>query len=152
MSFLSRRAKFYCSVWNQRKLLLQVVCVLIKHVYLNHKNYQGDPEVQKQWRGKVIKDDPIVTSNKRGTLTFATSGPNTRTSQMFINTNTRGNKFLDGQGFSTIGEVVEGMDIVDQINDEYREMPNQGKIQNKGNKYLEAAFPKLSYIVSAKGS
>ena len=113
---------------------------------------QGDPAVQKQWRGKIIQDDPVVESNRRGTVTFATSGPDSRTTQMFINTNSRGNKFLDSQGFSPIGEVIEGMEFVDQINDEYKEKPDQGRIQNKGNAYLTKEFPNLSYIVSAKSA
>jgi len=129
---------------------------LVLHLYSIQKNVtieiQGDPDVQKKWRGKVLKDDPVLSSNKRGTLTFATSGPNSRTSQMFINTNTKGNKFLDGQGFAPIGEVISGMEYVDLINDEYKEKPGQGKIQNQGNKYLEAEFPRLSHIVSSKSS
>jgi peptidyl-prolyl cis-trans isomerase A (cyclophilin A) len=108
--------------------------------------------VQKQWRGKVITDDPVTETNRRGTVTFATSGPNTRTTQMFINTNTHGNNFLDKQGFSPIGEVIEGMEFVDLINDEYKEKPDQGKIQNKGNTYLEKEFPNLSYIFSTKNA
>mmetsp|Transcript_29664 Transcript_29664/g.38794 ORF Transcript_29664/g.38794 Transcript_29664/m.38794 type:complete len:277 (-) Transcript_29664:227-1057(-) len=106
----------------------------------------GDPKVQSVWRGKSLKDDIVKKTNARGTVTFATSGPNTRTTQMFINTKKKGNAFLDTQGFSPIGEVISGMEYVDQIYDGYMEKPNQGKIQNKGNAYLEKEFPKLSYV------
>mmetsp|Transcript_2767 Transcript_2767/g.4750 ORF Transcript_2767/g.4750 Transcript_2767/m.4750 type:complete len:182 (-) Transcript_2767:33-578(-) len=113
----------------------------------------GDPAVEKSWKAKGnLKDDPVVGTNQRGTITFATSGPNTRTTQMFINTNPVGNKFLDKQGFSPIGEIISGMEFVDQINEEYRELPNQGKINNRGNEYLDKEFPRLSFIASAKTS
>lgn len=115
----------------------------------------GNPETQAYWRSKSLSDDPVKVSNKRGTVVFATAGPNTRTTQIFINTNPNGNGFLDKQGFSPIGEVVEGMDVVDKFYSGYGEGapsgkgPNQGLIQAKGNEYLESKFPKLSYFSKA---
>jgi len=106
----------------------------------------GIPAIPANQRKNSIKDDPVTQTNARGTLTYATSGANTRTTQMFINTRKGGNKFLDGQGFSPIGVVIKGMDLVDEIYGGYKEKPGQGQIQNKGNTYLDKEFPLLSYI------
>ena len=115
----------------------------------------GDPKIQAEWRSKNIQDDPVKVSNERGTVVFATAGPNTRTTQIFVNTRDQGNGFLDKQGFSPIGKVIEGMDIVDRFYSGYGEGapagkgPNQGLIQLRGNGYLKEQYPKLSYIESA---
>ncbi|KAL3765679.1 hypothetical protein ACHAW5_006359 [Stephanodiscus triporus] len=111
----------------------------------------GDPEVQGRWRSRNLRDDPVSVANKRGTIVFATAGPNTRTTQIFVNLSDR-NSFLDKQGFSPLGEVVSGMDVVERFYSGYGEGapsgkgPNQGLIQAKGNSYLESSYPKLSYF------
>ena len=108
----------------------------------------GIPAISKEWEGKTIKDDPVLLSNTRGVLTYATAGPNTRTTQLFINYGD--NSGLDSQGFSGVGTVVgDGMDIVDKIYSGYGQTPNQGQIYSEGNSYLKANFPNLDYIISA---
>ncbi|GAX17951.1 hypothetical protein FisN_18Hh162 [Fistulifera solaris] len=115
---------------------------------------QGNPSIQAEWRSKSLLDDPVKVSNSRGTVVFATAGPNSRTTQLFINT--ADNSFLDKQGFSPIGKVISGMDVVDKFYAGYGEGaprgpgPNQGMIQMRGNAYLESTYPKLSYISSIK--
>mmetsp|Transcript_59927 Transcript_59927/g.106613 ORF Transcript_59927/g.106613 Transcript_59927/m.106613 type:complete len:214 (-) Transcript_59927:57-698(-) len=105
----------------------------------------GEPSVAAQWRDKNIKDDPVTKSNTKGMVTYANAGKNTRTSQMFINF--RDNSFLDNQAFAPFAEVLgNGMDVVEKINSEYGENPNQGLIQSQGNQYLSGQFPRLSYI------
>ena len=107
----------------------------------------GNPKVQKDWRDANIDDDKVTQSNKKGYITFATSGENSRTSQVFINY--EDNSFLDSKGFAPFGKVVEGMDVVEKIYSGYGEKPNQGSIQSQGNAYLSKSFPKLDYIKKA---
>jgi len=107
----------------------------------------GDPKIQSAWFKANIPDDPVTQSNKRGFITFATAGPNSRTTQLFINF--RDNPGLDSRGFAPFGQVISGLEIVDKINAEYGELPDQGRIQAEGNRYLTKAFPKLDYIKKA---
>jgi peptidyl-prolyl cis-trans isomerase A (cyclophilin A) len=108
----------------------------------------GDPQISAAWREANIPDDPVQATNARGTITFATAGPNTRTTQLFINY--RDNGRLDSMGFSPFGKIAEGMEVVDKIYSGYGEAPSQGKIQAEGNAYLESKFPKLDYIKTAR--
>ena len=92
-----------------------------------------------------IKDDPILSkySNIRGTVTFATSGPDTRTTQMFINV--EDNARLDGMGFAPVGRVLgDGMRLIDEIYSQYGEKPSQSKGEEQGNLYFDKSFPLLS--------
>src|SRR3954452_5930343 len=107
----------------------------------------GDPAIQSNWANANITDDPVTQSNKKGYVTFATRGKDTRTTQVFVNF--KDNGFLDSQGFAPFGEVTSGMDVVEKISAEYGEKPNQGSIQSEGNKYLNAQFPKLDYVKAA---
>ncbi len=114
----------------------------------------GDPKLNTVWRQARIQDDPVKQSNKRGYVSFATSGPNSRTTQVFINFSDR-NAQLDGMGFAPFGKVVEGMNIVDRLYSGYGDGaprgsgPDQGKLQMEGNAYLDKGFTKLDAIKSA---
>jgi peptidyl-prolyl cis-trans isomerase A (cyclophilin A) len=113
----------------------------------------GNPKVMEKWREARIQDDAVKQSNARGTLVFATAGPNTRTTQLFINFGNNAN--LDQMGFSPFGKVVSGMEVVDSLYKEYGEGaprgrgPDQGRIQREGNAYLKEMFPDLDFVKTA---
>jgi peptidyl-prolyl cis-trans isomerase A (cyclophilin A) len=113
----------------------------------------GDPKVSTVWREARIKDDAVKVSNKRTFVTFATAGPNTRTTQVFISYGDNSN--LDSQGFSPFGQVVSGMKVVDSLYSGYGEGapggrgPNQARVQQEGNAYLASSFPNLDHVKKA---
>ena len=113
----------------------------------------GDPTLGYQWRNSVIPDDPVTQSNTRGRVSFAKSGPNSRINEVFINL--RDNPSLDEEGFSPIGEVVEGMEVVEAFHVGYCDGPPRGdgpyqaRARAQGNAYLDADFPQLTRILRA---
>lgn len=111
----------------------------------------GDPAVSDAWEKVRLTDDPPnMKSNVRGILTYGTTGqPNSRGTQLFINY--KDNSYLDKQGFVPIGEVVEGMELVDMLYADYGAAPQneQGTLVSQGNKYMASKYPKLDYIKTA---
>jgi cyclophilin family peptidyl-prolyl cis-trans isomerase len=114
----------------------------------------GDPKVNELWATGTLSDDPVKEHNIKGTVSYAKNGPNARTTQLFINLKDN-RKTLDGTGFAPNGKVVEGMDVVESIYGAYGDMPPAGqgpdpsKIQQQGNDYLDAHFPRLDFIKKA---
>jgi peptidyl-prolyl cis-trans isomerase A (cyclophilin A) len=108
----------------------------------------ADPAVNKVWKAAAIKDDRVIQSNKRGSIVFATAGPNTRTTQLFINYADNGR--LDRMGFAPFGSVIEGMDVVDKIYSAYGESPRQDLITERGDAYVKANFPAIDKIKLAR--
>lgn len=114
----------------------------------------GDPEVNAAWESLTIPDDSVTQSNRRGFVSFAMAGPNTRTTQIFINL--IDNTQLDGMGFAPFGQVVEGMSVIDSLYADYGDGPPSGfgpdqtRLMREGNSYLEREFPKLDFIRTAR--
>ena len=136
---------------------------LVKHHYYDNASFfrvvpnfvvqfglSAYPPVSAAWSKANINDDPVTQSNKRGYLTFATAGPNTRTTQVFISL--KDNAGLDRQGFAPFGVVEgQGMKVVDMFYDQYGDNagPDQGQIEKEGKAYLDKGWPKLDSIKTA---
>jgi peptidyl-prolyl cis-trans isomerase A (cyclophilin A) len=139
---------------------------LVKHGYYNDVRFfrvlsgfmaqfgiNGDPKIAASWSNANIRDDPVRKSNQRGHITYATAGPNTRTTQVFINFGD--NRGLDAQGFAPFGRVISGMNVVDALYAGYGEGaprgpgPSQTRIEREGNAYLAKNFAKLDYVKKA---
>ncbi len=113
----------------------------------------ADPYVTQAWKSEYLVDDPLVASNTRGRVAFAKGGLHTRTTEIFISH--KDNSQLDERGFTPIGEVIEGMDVVDAFYSEYGDGPPRGEgpyqamAAARGNEYLDAEFPELTRILRA---
>lgn len=113
-----------------------------------------DFKVHDVWRLLFIPDDPPKEKNRRGTLAYAKSDPNTRATEIFINL--ADNVVLDEQGFVPLANVVEGMEVVDKFYSGYGELRPEGKyidagrVEEEANEYLVPRFPKLDYIKRAR--
>ena len=110
----------------------------------------GSPEVSRAWQNATIPDDPVRHSNTPGTISFATAGPNTRTTQVFVNLGR--NPALDTQGFAPFGLVTSGMGVIAKLYHGYGEKPSsaQPQIAAQGEAFLGKAFPKLDTILKAR--
>ena len=114
----------------------------------------GDPQTNAMWANAQIPDDPVKEHNVKGSVTFASLGPGTRTTQLFINLSDN-RKSLDHAGFAPVGKVVAGMDSVEFLYSAYGDVqprgqgPDPAKIQQQGNEYLESHFPRLDFIKRA---
>ena len=126
----------------------------IRAGYIAQFGIPGDPAVGEAWRELSVEDDPVRETNTRGTFAYAMTGPDTRTTQIYINL--ADNTHLDAQGFAPLGRVVEGMDVVDRLYAGYDESAGggmrggrQGRIFSEGNAHLDEAFPRLTKLVRA---
>jgi cyclophilin family peptidyl-prolyl cis-trans isomerase len=121
--------------------------------YVVQFGINGDPKTNRLWSNISLPDDPVKEHNRKGTVSYAMSGPHTRRTQLFINL--KDNLALDKQGFAPIGKVASGMDAVESFYNSYGDMPPRGQgpdatqIEIQGNEYLQNRFPRLDYVRKA---
>merc|ERR1719209_560200 len=110
----------------------------------------GNSTLNEKWLHSEITDDPVVGSNTRGTISYATAGPNTRTTQLFINY--EDNSRLDNMGFAPFGEVVLGLDVAEAA---FNPTPgdangvDQDLYEENGNDWIRENYPRINFILSA---
>ncbi|MBM3812045.1 MAG: peptidylprolyl isomerase [Acidimicrobiia bacterium] len=137
------QAKFYDGVRFHR-VVRRFVCQF---------GINGNPKLQQLWGSAQIPDDPLKEKNRKGTISYAKLGPNSRTTQVFINL--ADNAMLDSTGFAPFGKVVEGMDVVEKLYFAYGEVaprgggPDPTQIELQGNVYLDRTYPRLDAIQTA---
>jgi peptidyl-prolyl cis-trans isomerase A (cyclophilin A) len=122
--------------------------------FIAQAGIHGDPAVAAAWKAAPIGDDPVSKKNLRGTLSYAKGGPDTRTTNVFINL--KDNAALDAAGFAPFAEVVEGMEVADALHSGYGDAPprgrgpSQAKLTERGNDWLKKEFKALDFIKTAR--
>ena len=127
----------------------------VREGYIAQFGLHRSPKVIARWKNNTMVDDPVKATNARGTLAYAMTGPDTRTTQIYINL--KDNPHLDAEGFAPFGRIVEGVDVIDKLYSGYGESAGggmrggkQGRIEKGGNAYLERHFPRLDFIRRAR--
>jgi peptidyl-prolyl cis-trans isomerase A (cyclophilin A) len=114
----------------------------------------GDTATNRIWNNAPLPDDAVKEHNTKGMVTYAMSGPHSRTTQLFINMDDNSGK-LDKQGFAPFGRVISGLTAAEFLYDGYGEMapmgsgPDPTQIEAQGNEYLLSKFPRLDFIKRA---
>jgi len=110
----------------------------------------ASPIVTRRWSDAIADDPPTPgVENRRGTVVFATAGKSSRTTQLFVNV-INNERTLDTKDYTPVGEVVQGMDILDKIYKYYGERPDQDRLRVEGDDYLKQNFPQMSLIRYAR--
>ena len=116
----------------------------------------GDPKIAQQQRQHTIPDDVLKQHNTRGYVAFSNTGPNTRSTQVYINLGDNSARNDVEAGFAPFGQIVEGTDVVEKIYSGYGENSgggmragHQAKMFEEGNAYLDREFPKLDKLIRA---
>ncbi len=116
--------------------------------YVVQWGLHGDPTVNDAWIDRTLEDDPVVRSNTRGTVSFAAAGQDTRRTQVFVNLGPNTN--LDELGFAPFGEVIKGRGVLKKVYSLYGDEPEQSRIRTEGDAYLQANWPRLDHIETAR--
>ncbi len=139
---------------------------LVKHKYFDYAIFyrvtadyvaqfgSSNRVLTSQWMAYPVPDEPVLQSNKRGTMTFARAGKDNRGSDLFINLadNTRldTTEHLGVRGYPPLGEVIHGMDVVEKLFDVYGDdlMQETGRMYSDRNGFMQA-YPGLDYVKKA---
>jgi len=117
--------------------------------------YSGDPVLDSIWQNRPLADEPSVSSNERGTISFARAGPETRSITLFVNLvdNARLDDMMAGgvAGYPPLGRIGKGLEVIDGFYAGYQDTPPwQDSIADSGNAYLRRHFPQLDSIVGTR--